>query len=125
MRLHPPFAVCPPRTPSLGCRRMRSLMAFTCMACLLLIAAGASAAERSLAAENWAALQRLNAEELVAFANGLDGKDGSFDAEQRAAALALAKKLDPGLKLAKEPARKPMAAEDQLADKTTRDAATA
>jgi hypothetical protein len=82
----------------------------------------APAADRSVAAEGWAGLQKVQAEELVAFALAIDAKEGSFDADSSAAALALAKKLDPSLK-AKEPARKAMTPEDRDADKAARDGA--
>lgn len=99
------------------------LVIATCLAAYA--PAGLSAAsERSVPMESWAALQKAQADELLEFASTLEAKDGSFEAEARAQAVALAKKLDPSSK-PKDAAKKPMAAEDQLGDKALRDAAAA
>ncbi len=94
-----------------------------CIATLLL-AAPLGAAERSFPMDCYTALEKAQAEELADFSAALEAKDGSFEADVRAQAIALAKKLDPSLK-PKDAAKKPMAAEDQLSDKALRDAAAA
>lgn len=93
------------------------------LACLVL-AGVIGAAERSAPAEDLLALQRIHAAELIDFAAGLDARDGSLEGEARAAALALAKKLDPQQK-PKEALRKAMTPDEAAADKAAREAAVA
>jgi len=81
-----------------------------------------AAMESSGPAADFSAVQHLHAEELAAFAIGLDARENSLANDVRALAMALAKKLDPGLH-AREPVRRPMTTEEALADKADREAA--
>jgi hypothetical protein len=111
------------RTPRTGFFRVFSgALAWAGALALTVLAQPLAAMESSGPAADVQAVQHLHAEELAAFAIGLDARENSLANDVRAMAMALAKKLDPGLH-AREPVRRPMTTDEALADKADREAA--
>lgn len=116
-----------PARPRPAGRATATLAGTTIAALVLSILAAvhpAAAAEPTGPAADVQSLQHLHAEELAAFAVGLDARENSLANDVRAQAMALAKKLDPALHVREAP-RKAMTTEEALADKADRETALA